>query len=426
MRSFHPDEASSESGRRRGPIVSLISADGVSEVGNLLTTMAIPWLVLQTTGSAAQAGLAVASGTIAGLLGGLLGGVVVDRLGPKRASIIADLASAVTVALIPLLQMTTGLAFWQLLALVFLGALLDTPGRTARQSLVPSLAPLGGFRLERINAVIGMVGRLALLFTPPAAGVLIAFLGTTNVLWIDAATFVISAGIVAVAVPGRASMATAPAPEDVPEPAGYLEDIRTGLRFIGRERLIFWLVVSACLGNLIAEPMYGLILPVYADQVFGDPVALGIMYSALAAGSLVGNVLFLALATRLPRRATILTGFSVRALTYWVLVPMPSLPVVAGSIVLNASFLEPANPIIRTIYQERVPEQLRGRVFGTMYSLTNGARSLGIILYGFLLESLGLATTLVILAIANLAVPAIMFLIPVFRRLDDPPESAPS
>src|SRR5690606_17177053 len=183
--------------------------------------------------------------------GGLLGGVVVDRLGPKRATIIADLASAVTVALIPLLQMTTGLAFWQLLALVFLGALLDTPGRTARQSLVPSLAPLGGFRLERINAVIGMVGRLALLFTPPAAGVLIACLGTANVLWIDAATCVISAGIVAVAVPGRASMATAPAPEDVPEPAGYLEDIRTGLRFIGRERLIFWLVVSACLGNLI-------------------------------------------------------------------------------------------------------------------------------------------------------------------------------
>jgi MFS family permease len=402
----------------------LISADGVSEVGNLLTTMAIPWLVLQTTGSAGQAGLAVASGTIAGLFGGVFGGVVVDRLGHKRASIVADLASGVTVALIPLLQLTTGLAFWQLLAQVFLGALLDTPGRTARQSLVPNLAPLGGFQLVRINAVIAMVGRLALLFTPPLAGVLIAFLGTTNVLWIDAATFAISAAIVAVAVPDRTTVPPVPSPAAAPMPTGYLADIRAGLRFIGRERLIFWLVVSAFLGNLIAEPMYSLILPVYADQVFGDPVALGVMFSALAAGSLLGNVLFLALATRLPRRATILTGFTVRALTYWVLVPMPSLPIVSGSIVVNASFLEPANPIIRTIYQERIPEHLRGRVFGTMYSLANGARSLGIILYGFLLESLGLATTLLILAIANLAVPAIMFLIPVFRGLDDPPESA--
>lgn len=389
--------------------------------------MAIPWLVLQTTGSAAQAGLAVAAGTIAGLLGGVFGGVVVDRLGPKRASIIADLASGLTVALIPLLQMTRGLEFWQLLALVFLGALLDTPGRTARQSLVPDLAPLGGFRLDRVNAVIMMVGRLALLFTPPLAGVLIAFLGTTNVLLIDAATFAISAAIVAAGVPGRVSVpssAPAPPPAVAPTPGGYLEEIRAGLRFIGRDRLIFWLVVTAFLGNLIAEPMYGLILPVYADQVFGDPVALGFMFSALAAGSLLGNVLFLALAARLPRRATILTGFTVRALTYWVLVPMPSLPVVSASIAVNATFLEPTNPIVRTIYQERIPEQLRGRVFGTMYSLANGARSLGIILYGFLLESFGLAPTLVILAVANLVVPGIMFLIPIFRQLDDPPESA--
>ena len=407
--------------RRRAPIVSLISADGVSEAGNLLTTMAIPWLVLQTTGSAAQAGLAVAAGTVAVLIGGVFGGVIVDRLGPKRTSIIADLASGATVALIPLLELTSGLAFWQLLVLVFLGALLDTPGRTARQSLVPNLAPLAGFRLERINAVIAMVGRLALLLTPPAGGVLIALLGTSNVLWIDATTFVISAGIVALMVPGRAAAVPATAAE-MPVPAGYLDEIVTGLRFLRRDRLLFWLVIAFSLGHLIAEPVYSLILPVYADQVFNDPVALGFMFSALAAGSLLGNVLFLGLATRLPRRATILTGFTVRALTFWVLVPMPPLPVISASIALNATFLEPTNPIVRTIYQERVPECLRGRVFGTMYSLSAGARALGIIFYGFLLQSFGLSATLLVLAVANVLVPLIMFLVPVFRQLDAPPE----
>lgn len=413
--------------RQRAPMFSQITADGVSEVGNLLTTMAIPWLVLQTTGSAAQAGLAVAAGTIAVLIGGLFGGVIVDRLGPKRTSIIADLASGATVALIPFLQLTTGLAFWQLLVLAFLGALLDTPGRTARQSLIPSLAPLAGFRLERINAAIAMVGRLALLLTPPLAGVLIAILGTTNVLWIDAATFVISAGIVAFAIPSRGPSAAVAAQEkDFPTATGYLDEIRAGLRFIWHDRLIFWMVFAFSLGNLIAEPVYSLILPVYADQVFDDPVALGFMFSALAAGSLLGNVLFLALATRLPRRATILTGFSVRALTFWVLVPMPSLPVVSSSIVVNATFLEPANPIVRTVYQERIPERLRGRVFGAMYSVSAGARSLGIILYGFMVESFGLHSTLIVLAVANLAVPLIMFLIPAFRQLDAPPEPAQS
>ncbi len=404
--------------------MALIGADGVSEVGNLLTAMAIPWLVLQTTGSAAQAGIAVAAGTVAILIGGFFGGVVVDRLGPKRASIVADLASGVTVALIPLLQQTVGLAFWQLLVLVFLGALLDTPGRTARQSLIPSLAPLAGYRLERVNATVMMVGRLALLLTPPVAGILIAVIGTTNVLWIDAITFLVSAAIIAFAIPGRAA---APAAAEVgKEPTGYLEEIRVGLRFLRQDRLLFWLVLSFSLGNLIAEPVYSLILPVYANEVFNDPVALGVMFSALAAGSLLGNVLFLALAARLPRRATILTGFTVRALTFWALPTMPPLPVIAGSIVVNATFLEPANPIVRTVYQERIPEQLRGRVFGTMYSLSAGARSLGIILYGLLLQELGLQTTLIVLAVANVLVPLIMFVIPAYKELDALPAPAQS
>ena len=69
-------------------------------------------------------------------------------------------------------------------------------------------------------------------------------------LWIDAVTFVVSAGIVAVAVPGRVKAPERPSAEEVTAPSGYLEEIRTGLRFIGRERLLFWLVVSVCLGQL--------------------------------------------------------------------------------------------------------------------------------------------------------------------------------
>lgn len=97
--------------RARAPIAALLAADGISEIGNELTALAIPWLVLRSTGSAAQTGLVVAVGTAAGLVGGTFGGALVDRLGHKRASVIADVASALSVALIPLLQSTLGLAF---------------------------------------------------------------------------------------------------------------------------------------------------------------------------------------------------------------------------------------------------------------------------------------------------------------------------
>src|SRR5215211_2902061 len=116
---------------RRTPILALLGANAVSESGNVLAFVAIPWFVLQTTGSAARTGLAGGAFLMAAVVAGVVGGPFVDRIGFKRASIVADLMAAVTVALIPLLYHTIGLSFWQLLVLVFLGGLFDAPGHTA-------------------------------------------------------------------------------------------------------------------------------------------------------------------------------------------------------------------------------------------------------------------------------------------------------
>ena len=104
--------------RRRAPILALLAANAVSETGNVLAFVAIPWFVLQTTGSAARMGVAGGAFLLAAVVAGVFGGPVVDRMCFKRASIVADLAGAATVALIPLLYHTVGLLFWQLLALV--------------------------------------------------------------------------------------------------------------------------------------------------------------------------------------------------------------------------------------------------------------------------------------------------------------------
>src|SRR5690348_601661 len=106
------------------PAIALLVATGVSVVGSQLTLVALPWFVLQITGSATQTGLAGGFMALPQFASGVLAGVVVDRLGYRRVSVIADLVSGVGVALVPLLYMSVGLAFWQLLGLVFLGGLL--------------------------------------------------------------------------------------------------------------------------------------------------------------------------------------------------------------------------------------------------------------------------------------------------------------
>lgn len=134
------DSQSIEKARNSLPLYSLFAANAISLVGNVFTTIAIPWFVLQTTGSATKTGITGFFNILPVVLAGFLGGTIVDRLGYKRTSVISDLASGVTTALVPLLYFTIGMEFWQLMVLVFLGAFLDTPGSTARAALLPELA----------------------------------------------------------------------------------------------------------------------------------------------------------------------------------------------------------------------------------------------------------------------------------------------
>jgi MFS family permease len=406
--------------RRRAPLFGLLAANVISMVGNEITFIAIPWFVLQTTGSPALTGITAATAVVASVPAGLLGGVIVDRLGFKRTAFLSDVASAANVALIPLLHHTVGLPFPALLALVALGAILDMPGFTARESLLPDLVEWARIRPERANSMHAIAHRTAGLLGAPLAGLLIAFIGTSNVLWIDAASFVISAAVVAVSVPSGRRVERPVAKRAVG--TGYFQELAEGVRFIRRDRVILWSTVVLALGGLLAEPLYSVVLPVYAREVFGSALDLGWMFAGLAGGSIVGGLIFAAIGHRLPRRATLITGFAGRAATFWVLVAIPPLWIVAGSIVVNATMLEPCNPLYRTMLQERVPAHLRGRVFGAIMAVSGMTRPIGMLAYGFLLSGAGLGTTLWVLATVNLIVPAAIVLVPAFHDMAAPRE----
>ncbi len=71
--------------------------------------------------------------------------------------------------------------------------------------MLPEVAEPAGWSLERVSGAAAAVNRAARLAGAPLAGLLIVFVGPTNVLWIDAATFVFSAAAIAFGVPPRAT-----------------------------------------------------------------------------------------------------------------------------------------------------------------------------------------------------------------------------
>lgn len=418
MAAARPETGCSRDARpeRRAPILALLLANAVSVVGNAMAAVAIPWFVLQTTDSAARTGLTGAVGALGAVLAAFFGGPIVDRLGFKRTSVAADLMSAAMVALIPLLFAAGYLAFWLLLVLVFLGAVLDAPGLSARRAMIPELARIAGMPTEMANSADSAVPRLAQFVGPPLAGVLIAGFGALGVLWLDAATFVFSAALVATVVPSVRSPAT---DESADGRRGYLRELSEGLRFVWASPLLLSLVFLTTVGNFLDAPLQAVILPVYAEEVFGSAFALGGILGGFGAGALAGTLLFGAFGHRLPRRMTFLVCFVlVGPAAYLTLAMAPSLAVLVGVFAVLGVLAGPIEPISLTIFQERTPPEIRGRVLGATNALYFAAIPIGMALGGVVVEVAGLMPTLVGMGLVYLAVTLGMFFNPALREMD--------
>ncbi len=405
---------------RRIPIFSLLSANAVSQAGDLMAMVAIPWFVLETTGSAAKMGITGAAIGVATVSASFFGGPVVDRVGFKRASVLADLMSGLSLALIPLLYLTASLAFWQLLVLVFLGTLLGSPGWPARRALVPELARLALMPLERANSAYEVIPRLSFLVGPPLAGVLIAAIGASNVLWVDAATFAVSAALIAWFVPsGLVGQEGGTEEMGVSSARRYLTELAGGMRFVLGDLLILSMILVVTVANLLDDPLISVILPVFAKAEYGSAVSVGLILGGFGAGAVTGTLLFGAVGYRLPRRLTFIISFIAAGPTpYLVVAVSPALPVTVGLFALEGLMAGPLNPLISTVMLERIPQEMRGRILGVTGALAMAGIPFGALLGGFLVEGVGLRPTVIAMGICYLALTLSMFFNPALREME--------
>jgi MFS family permease len=401
----------------RRPLYALYVADAISLSGNNVAQLAIPWFVLITTDSAALTGLAVFFNFLPMVIAGVFGGVIVDRLGFRTTSVVADLASAGAVAAIPALHATVGIEIWQLMALVFLGALLDAPGTTARSALFPDVVELAGVRMERATGIRGGIQRGSLLVGAPIGGVLVAAYGATTALWLNAASFLVSAALVALVVPAARRHG------EGEEPKKFFGDLVEGMRFIWSHRLVRAVVLTVLVTNFLDAP-FAVIMPVYAREAFGSAVDLGLMFGVFGGAGLIGSLVFSLIGHRLPRRLTFVTCFLIWALDYLVLATLPSLPVTLVALAIGGLAVGPINPLLGTLIYGVVPANLRGRVLGAVTSGAWAAIPAGILLGGVLVDAIGVSATLYGIGACYVVVCVYGFFNPAFREMDRRPGDA--
>ncbi len=265
--------------RNRG-LLGLLARDVVSMTGSQMTMIALPWFVLTTTGSAGRMAIVLAVESASLAVFGFLSGNLAARLGPRRTMLIADAVRAPLVALVPVLHALDLLSFPLLLLIVAGIFAFGVPSFAAKASILPDLIGEDEKVVSEANALLQASQRITLVLGPALAGVLIAAIGTTNVLYLDAVSFAIGVVLVATLVRGGGRV------EQDEESRG----LAAGYRFLAREPLLRPWTIAVVIGDVAWLVMFAA-MPVLVLERFGeDPALLGWIWGAWGLGAVLGNV----------------------------------------------------------------------------------------------------------------------------------------
>ena len=283
--------------RRKLPLYGLVLAYGISQLGTLMSGLAIPWLVLVTTGSAARTGLVGFAEMAPYVVAQAISGPVVDRFGLRRSCVTGNAAAAVLVGAVPALYAAGALSIGSLFAIVAVAGAVRGAADAATSPLVPRTAAYGGVPNERAAGLNSVAQRTGMLVGLPLAGVLIAAAGAPTVVLVDAVTFAVAALLVATVVPPAATKADAAAAAAADEQLtvrGYLSRLGDGMRFLRADRVIAGIALMVAVANLLDQALDSVFVPVWVHTRLHQPSGLGLIGGAMALGSvsgaLAGNV----------------------------------------------------------------------------------------------------------------------------------------
>jgi MFS family permease len=371
----------------------LLVADVFSQISTQIIVLAMPLVaVVALEVGEFQVGLLTALGYAAFVLIGLPAGAWVDRMRRRNVLIVADVGRALVLVTIPLAWWADLLTIWQLYAVALAHGVLTVFFDVAYQSYLPFL--VGRANIVEGNARLEVVRATATIGGPSLAGGLVQLLGAPIAVAANVVSFLGSAGFVK-AIGKR---------EPLPEVAGQrrlVQDIKEGLRFVLRNRLLRAIATSTGSANLFAG-MAGAMETVFLVRVVGlPPGQIGLFFSIAAVGGLVGAALSRRVAAKLGQGRTIWLSMAVSS-PFWLLLPLAqpgwSVWVAAAGIGVFQAGCVIYNVTQVSFRQGLTPERLLGRMNATMRFLVWGTLPVGGLLGGVFGELLGARTALWIAA----------------------------
>jgi MFS family permease len=401
--------------RRNRDFKVLLTSQAISALGDAVTFTALPLLVLALTGSGLMMGIVGALGMLPDLLFGMVAGALADRGDRRRMMLLADLGRAMLTAMIPLSVVLGGPTLAVILVVVAPMSMLRALFIAGYSASVPML--VGRAELGRANSIFEAIYSFGFIVGPAVAGLLAATIGPGLTLAIDAASFAVSALVIAFI---RQDLH---APTDRPR-AGLVADIREGVDFIVghpvlRSMILFWGLVAVTTAPLVTT------LAVHVTRDLGyDETILGLILAAYGIGTVAG-ALAIARSTRRPVAPFMLGGTVGIGLLLVVAAVAEAVPILLGAAALAGVCQSLVFLTYLTARANYSPDTLLGRVGSTARTISLGLQPVGMLAGGLLIDLTSGSATIALMGILLVGLALAFTPVAALRRATTLPASTP-
>ena len=385
----------------------------ISLFGDRIHQIALAFLVLAVTNSPLAMALVFVFASLPNLFLSPIAGTYVDRWDQKDVMVVSDLLRAAIILLIPIAAVTNILFVYPLIFLVTSVSIFFRPARVAA---LPRIVRED--ELLTANSAMWVGETIADVIGYPLAAIFVGFLGPALPLafWIDAATYAASAALIASIVVPPLRDPTAPHAERL----SVLADMRAGYRFLRGETVLLANTLQAAVAQLTIGVLTAL-TPLYAKGIVSgtlvdEKAAYGFLETGIGVGNLVGGFVIGVIGAHLARGKTVIVGYTLWGACVALLALTGNLAVALGltfgSGIANMVFVIPS----QTMFQERTPPEMLGRVIGFRFALVFGSMTLAMAIGGVLAQFAGAAPVIGVFGLLTMFAGLAGLLVPAVRN----------
>lgn len=369
----------------------LLTASGISNLGDGLVLAALPLLAAQITRSEVLISITAASALLPWLLFALPVGAVIDRVDRRRIMVRTDAVRAVLMTAITVVVLFDAQQIWMLWLLAFSLGTAEVFFDSASQAMLPAV--VDERLLPKANGWKWSLEVVTNTFLGTPLGAVLFAVAVAVPFGINAASFVVAAVLVAGI---RGSFASRPV--EPRRPRSMTGDLRVGIEWLWRQRVLRSLALSLAITNLAFQMPLAVFVLFAQDELGIDERSYGLLLALMGFGAVVGGLLGDRIVARLGPTTCIYLAIVVWIGAMLAIAAHPRAWLVALMVTVAGMATTVWNVVTVSLRQQMVPKHLFGRVNGVYRWLAWGTLPLGALAGGQVAHFFGLRATYVVAA----------------------------